>query len=144
MSDTESRSPSSVAQKIADSLLRTLRGTSASLRVTTAATTSNMSELGIISTTFVEVVISPVVMRKLRPTSQADGNMRWELLASATSIEEQVMELSYTSAKALLQSVLAVTVGGVDYSIASIAVNEANGRPYMYRMEIRQCGDEGI
>jgi len=144
MSDTESRSPSSAAQMIADALLRSVRGSSASLRVTIAATTSNMSELGIVATTFVEVVISPVVMRKLKPTIHSDGDPRWELLASATSIEEQVSELSYASAQALLQSALDVTIGGVDYSILNIAVNEANGRPYMYRMELKQCGNEGI
>ena len=144
MSDTEPRSPSSAAQKIADALLRSVRGTNASLRLTTAAATSNMSELGIISTTFVEVVISPVVMRKLKPSMHADEEPRWELLASATSIEEQALEISYASAKSLLQSALAVTVGGVDYNIVSIAVNEANGRPYMYRLELKQCGDMGI
>ena len=52
-----------------------------------------MSEVGLVATTFAEVVVSPVVMRKLRPSWQEGGESKWELLVSATSVEQQVNTL---------------------------------------------------
>ena len=52
-----------------------------------------MSEVGLVATTFAEVVVSPVVMRKLRPTWQEGGESKWELLVSATSVQQQVNAL---------------------------------------------------
>ena len=52
---------------LADALLRSVQGTTALLRVTGTNTDTNMRELGLVATTFEDVVISPVVMRKLRP-----------------------------------------------------------------------------
>ena len=52
---------------LADALLRSVTGTTALLRVTGANTDSSQSEVGLVATTFAEVVVSPVVMRKLRP-----------------------------------------------------------------------------
>jgi len=42
--------------------------------------------VGLVATTFSEIVVSPVVMRKLRPSWQEGGESKWELLVSATSI----------------------------------------------------------
>ena len=58
---------------LADALLRSMTGTTALLRVTGSNTDSSMSEVGLVATTFAEVAISPVVMRKLRPTWQEGG-----------------------------------------------------------------------
>ena len=44
-------------------------------RVTGANTDTGASELGLVATTFVDVVISPVVMRKLRPAWQEGGGV---------------------------------------------------------------------
>ena len=52
-----------------------------------------MSEVGLVATTFADVVVSPVVMRKLRPTWQEGGESKWELLVSATGVEQQVNAL---------------------------------------------------
>ena len=68
MSDTAPRNPVSAPQMLADALLRSVAGASAQLRVTGTNTDSNQSEVGLIATTFTQVVVSPVVMRKLRPT----------------------------------------------------------------------------
>ena len=68
---------------LADALLRSVAGTTALLRVTGANTDTSMSELGLVATTFAEVAVSPVVMRKLRPTWQGGGESKWELLVSA-------------------------------------------------------------
>ena len=84
MSDTAPRNSVGASRLVADALLRSVAGTSARLRVTSPGTDTNMSELGLVSTAFVEVTVSPVVMRRLRPTWQSDNVPRWELLVSAT------------------------------------------------------------
>jgi hypothetical protein len=64
MSDTAPRNPVGAPQMLADALLRSLAGTTALLRVTSTNTETNQSELGLVATTFADVVVSPVVIRK--------------------------------------------------------------------------------
>ena len=129
---------------LADALLRSVTGTTALLRVTGANTDSSQSEVGLVATTFAEVVISPVVMRKLRPTWQENGESKWELLVSATGIEQQVNALDLASAQSLFAVTLAVTVAGQDYLIESIAANEAFGQVYLYRLLLREARQQAV
>jgi hypothetical protein len=144
MSDTAARNPVGAPQMLADALLRSLAGTTALLRVTGTNTDTSMSELGLVSTTFAEVVLSPAAMRKLRPTWKDDGVARWELLVSATSVELQVSALELSSAQALFAMTLAVTVAGQDYLIESIASSEAFGKVYLYRMMLREAAQQAV
>jgi hypothetical protein len=129
---------------LADALLRSVTGTSALLRVTGANTDSSQSEVGLVATAFAEVVVSPVVLRKLRPTWQENDESKWELLISATGIEQQVNALSLASAQALFAMTLAVTVAGQDYLVESIAANEAFGQVYLYRLLLREARQQAV
>ena len=144
MSDTAPRNPTNAAQMLADALLRSVCGTSAQLRVTGTTTDTSQSEVGLIATTFSQIVISPVVMRKLRPTMKEGDANRWELLMSATSVQSQVNTLNLASAQALFAMTLAITVAGQDYLIESIASSEAFGQVYMYRLALREAFPEQI
>jgi len=144
MSDTAPRNPTNAAQMLADALLRGVCGTSAQLRVTGTTTDTSQSEVGLIATTFSQIVISPVVMRKLRPTMKEGDANRWELLMSATSVQSQVNTLNLASAQALFAMTLAITVAGQDYLIESIASSEAFGQVYMYRLALREAFPEQI
>jgi hypothetical protein len=144
MSDTAARSPVSAPQMIADALLRSVAGSSAQLRVTGASSDSSQSELGLIATTFSEVVISPVVMRKLRPATKAGDASQWEMLASATSVQAQVNALDLQSAQALFAMTLVVTMAGSDYVIESVASNEAFGKVYLYRLTLRETFQQAL
>jgi hypothetical protein len=144
MSDTAARSPVSAPQMIADALLRSVAGSSAQLRVTGASSDSSQSELGLIATTFSEVVISPVVMRKLRPATKAGDASQWEMLASATSVQAQVNVLDLQSAQALFAMTLVVTIAGSDYVIESVASNEAFGKVYLYRLTLRETFQQAL
>jgi hypothetical protein len=144
MSDTAPRNPTGAPQMLADALLRSVTGTTALLRVTGANTDTSMSEVGLMATTFAEVPLSPVLMRKLRPTWQEGGQSKWELLASATSVERQVCALDLGSAQSLFSMTLAVSVAGQDYLIESIAANEAFGRVYLYRLLLREAQHQGV
>src|SRR5579863_6140411 len=144
MSDTAPRNPTGAPQMLADALLRSLTGTTALLRVTGANADTSMSEVGLVATTFVEVPVSPVLMRKLRPTWKEGGPSKWELLVSATCVEQQVNALDLASAQSLFSMTLAVTVGGQDYLIESIGSNEAFGQVYLYRLLLREARPQGV
>jgi hypothetical protein len=144
MSDTAPRNPVSAPQRMADALLRSMTGTSALLRVTGANADTNVSELGLVATTFADVVVSPVVLRKLRPTWKEAGESKWELMISATGVQQQVNALDLASAQALFAMTLAVTVGDQDYLIESIASNEAFGQVYLHRLLLREAHQQAV
>jgi len=144
MTDTAPRNPSGAPRMLADALLRSVTGPTALLRVTGTNTDTGMSEVGLVATTFAEVPVSPVLMRKLRPAWQEGGESKWELLVSATSVEQQVNTLDLASAQSLFAMTLAVTVAGQDYLIESIASNEAFGQVYLYRLLLREARQQAV
>lgn len=129
---------------LADALLRSVAGTSALLRVTGASTDTVSSEVGLGPTSFAEVTISPVVMRKLRPYLHEGEQPRWELLVSASSVEQQVNALDLASAQSLFAMTMAVTVAGQDYLIESVSSNEAFGQVYIYRLLLREARPQAV
>jgi hypothetical protein len=129
---------------LADALLRSVTGTTALLRVTSSSTDTSMYEVGLAATAFAEVTVSPVLMRKLRPTWQEGGESKWELLVSATSVEQQVSALNLLSAQALFSMTLAVSVAGQDYLIESIGSSEAFGQVYLYRLLLREARQQAV
>ncbi len=144
MSDTAPRNPTGASRRLADALLRGVGGTTALLRVTGANTDTSQMEVGLVATTFGDVPVSPVLLRKLRPTWQEGGESKWELLVSATSVEQQVNALDLVTAQALFAMTLAVTVAGQDYLIESIAANEAFGQVYLYRLLMREARQQAV
>ena len=144
MSDTAPRNPVSAPQLLADALLRSLAGTTALLQVTGTITDTDQYEVGLVPTTFAQVGISPAVMRKLRPSWQEGGQSKWELLVSASSVQQQVSALNLPSAQALFAMTLAVTVAGQNYLIESVASNEAFGQTYLYRLLLREAHQQAI
>lgn len=144
MSDTAPRNPVSAPQMLADALLRSVAGAAALLRVTGINTDTNQSELGLVATTFYDAVVSPVVLRKLRPMWKENNQAKWELLVSATSVAQQVQVLSLSSAQELFAMTLAVTVAGQDYLIEAISSNEAFGQVYLYRLLLREARPQAL
>ncbi len=144
MSDTASRNPTAAAQMLADALLRSVAGTTAYLRVTGVNPSTDQSQVGLVATSFVEVAVSPVVMRKLRPTMQEGTATKWELLVSATGVQQQVNALDLASAQALFSMTLAVTISGQGYLIESIGSNEAFGQIYLYRLLLREAQQQAV
>ena len=144
MSDSAPRNPVPASRLLADALLRTVSGTSARLRITASNSDTNMSELGLVSTAFVEVTVSPVVMRKLRPAWQDDGAAKWELLVSASGVQRQVVAMDLASAQALFSMTLAVIVAEQCYILESISSNEAFGDVYLYRLLLREARQQAV
>ena len=144
MSDTEPRIPTGAPQRLADALLRSVAGTTALLRVTSTNTDTSMSEVGLVATTFADVVIGPVAMRKLRPDWQEGGESKWELMVSATGVQQQVLALNLVSAQALFAMTLLVTVADQDYLIESVGSSEAFGQVYIYRLLLREARQQAV
>jgi hypothetical protein len=144
MSDTSSRNPTGASQLLADALLRSVGGTKAQLRVTGPCTVGPVCEVGLHASAFVDVVLSPVIMRKLRPTWQEGDQSKWELLVSASSVQEQVSALELDSAQALFAMTLTITIASQDYLIESIATNEAFGQVYVYRLLLREARNQAL
>ena len=144
MSDTSPRNPTAAQQMLADALLRSVGGASAQLVVTNTSTDNAMSEMGLVATGFGSVIVSPIVMRKMRPTWQEGNESKWELLVSATSVEEQVGALDLASAQSLFAMTLSVIVAEQSYLIESIAANEAFGEVYLYRLLLREQRQQGV
>jgi hypothetical protein len=144
MSDTAPRNPVRAPQMLADALLRSVTGTSALLRVTGTNTDTSQSEVGLVATTFAEVAVSPVVLRTLRPSWKDGGESKWELLVSATGVEQQVNAFDLGSAQALFAMTLGVTVAGQNYLIESVAANEAFGQVYLYRLLLREARQQAL
>src|ERR1017187_400775 len=144
MSDTAPRNPVGAPQMLADALLRSVAGTTALFRVTGVNTDTNMSELGLVATSFANVVVSPVVMRKLRPTWQEGGEPTWELLVSATGVQQQISAMDLPSAQSLFSMTLAVAVAGQDYLIESVSSSEAFGQVYLYRLLLREARQQAV
>ena len=129
---------------IADALLRSAAGTSALLRVTGSKAPVNQAEVGLMATTFSAIAVSPVVMRKLRPSLQTGDAPRWELLVSASSVAQQAGALDLASAQSLFAMSLAVTVSSQDYLIESVSSNEAFGQVYLYRLILREMRQQAL
>lgn len=143
-SDSAARSATGAPQMLADALLRSLGGAEAQLRITSVNSDSNMSEVGLISTAFSAVVLSPAVIRRMRPPWKDGNQPAWELLVSATSVQQQVSALDLTSAQSLFALTLAVTIAGQDYLIDSVASNEAFGQVYLYRLLLREARQQAV
>lgn len=143
MSDTASRNPGA-AQRVADALLRSVAGTTAQLRITAAVEGAGSCELGMVSTTFADVVVSPVVLRKLRPAWHENASQQWELLVSASSVEQQVSSLDLPSAQSLFAITLNISVAGQEYLIDAVASNEVFGQVYLYRLLLREARTKAV
>lgn len=129
---------------LADALLRSVGGATALLRMTGTNADTAMSELGLEATTFVDAVIGPVVMRRLRPNWAEGNEAKWELLVSATSVQAQIVALDVATAQALFAMTLLVTVAGADYLIEAVSANEAFGTVYLYRLLLREAHGQAI
>ena len=144
MSDMAQRNPVSASRLLADSLLRSVSSMTALLRVTGANVSSDQSEMGIAATNFIDVPVSPALMRKLRPAWQKDALCRWELLLSATSIAQQLGVLTIGSARELFAMTALVSIAGQDYLIESVSSNEAFGQAYLYRLLLRETSTKRV
>jgi hypothetical protein len=94
-------------------------------------------QLGIATPAFQDLPLEPVVYRKARAVVTKGKAVKWELLVSATVVENLVGSLSYASASVLFAAAYGVLSGDELLEIVSATEEQVFGRPYVYRLVLR-------
>jgi hypothetical protein len=137
--DLSVRNPNNSALLMADALLRAGGGTTASLLVApTTSDSSDAGQLGVNPPNFQRMPLSPVIFRKIRVAMQEGQLAQYELLVSASAVEQQVSALQLISADALFDTAAGVEMNGTQFLIESRSVSEALGQVYLYRLLLRE------
>jgi len=124
---------------MADALLRAGGGTTATLLVAPATgDSSDAGQVGVNAPNFQLMPLSPVMFRKTRATMTEGQLPLYELLVSASAVEQQVSALQLSSADALFDTAAGVEVKGEQFVIESRSVSEAFGQTYLYRLLLRE------
>ena len=127
------------AQRMADSLLRTLGGRSVLLRMPLSAVPgSDQEQLGLAAPLYQDIEIAPVVYRKSRVAMKAGQGAQYELLVSAKTVDEITGSSVLHSAETLFATATGVIAGGMLLQIIAVSVSEVFGRAYLYRLELRE------
>jgi hypothetical protein len=135
-----------IATRAADVLLRALGGRSVMLRMPAPAVPNDTAEqLGLATPAFQDLPLAPVVFRKARATVVDGKTTKWELLVSATAIENIVGSLAHASAATLFAQAAGILCddtsdagsGAELLEIISATAEQANGAPYLYRLILR-------
>ncbi len=125
---------------MADSLLRAGGGMAISLLMAPATgDSSDAGQLGINSPNFQQLSLSPAIFRKVRATMQQDQMSQYELLISASAVQQQVSALQLTSADALFDTAAGVEISGALFLIEAHSVSESLGQVYLYRLLLREA-----
>jgi hypothetical protein len=125
---------------MADALLRAGGGMAVSLLTTPAVgDNSDAGQLGINSPNFQQLSLSPAIFRKARATMQKGQLAQYELLVSASAVQQQVSALQLTSADALFDMAAGVEISGAQFLIESRSVSESLGQIYLYRLLLREA-----
>lgn len=129
-------------QRMADTLLRSLGGTEALLRMPVAATSAIAEQLGAPSVGFADLSLGPSAFRKVRVPMYDRNQAKYELLLSATVVEEQVSQLGLTSPEVLFAMALGITVVGEFFLIEGVSFTSAAGLASVYRVLLRNADNQ--
>jgi len=142
--DLSVRNYSPIAQRAADTLLRSLGGFSVSLQIPAVSAGGDAAEIGITTQTYQQLPLSPAIFRRVRIPLSEGAPEKYELMISASAIEAQVGALQLTSADALFAQAAGVSVNGKFFLIEAIAAPEAFGQAYLYRLQLREALPQDI
>ena len=131
-------SGASAAVRAADVLLRAMGGRTVMLRMPAPAVAADVTEqLGIATPAFQDLPLRPVVYRKARATVAEGKAAKWEMLVSASVIENLVGSLTYASASVLFAAAFGVLSDDELLEIVSATEEQVFGQPYVYRLVLR-------
>lgn len=133
-------SVNAAAVRAADSLLRSVGGCQQVLLRTPAPAVPNDDgeQLGLTVPVFQDLVLSPVVYRRVRPKVAANNSVQYELLVSATAVNALVgTTAAFDTAATLFAVAFGVLIDGVLLQIESATYSEIGGAAYLYRLMLR-------
>jgi hypothetical protein len=118
------------AVRAADALLRANGGRAVLLRLPAPAAANNDGEqLGLATPLFQDVELEPTAFRTAAKTST--------LLVSGSAVKAIVGSLKFNSAEVLFETATGVVVDSVLYTILSSTAATADGKTYVYSLELR-------
>lgn len=126
------------ALRAADALLRLAGGRTVLLRLPAPAVPADPTEqLGLATPQFQDVPLAPVVFRKARASTPAGEAAQWEMLVSASAVQQILGSLAYASAALLFATAFGVLSDDELFEITSATVQQVYGVPYCYRLVLR-------
>jgi hypothetical protein len=138
--DLSVRNPNNSPLLMADALLRAGGGMAVSLLVAPLTSDgTDAGQVGVNAPNFQQLSLSPAIFRKIRVAMQEDQLSQYELLISASAVQEQVSALQLTSADALFDTAAGVEINGAQFLIESRSVSESLGQVYLYRLLLREA-----
>jgi hypothetical protein len=127
--------------RMADALLRSLGGRTVLLHIPGPAVPGDIGEqLGLAQPQFQDMKLGPAVLRRVRPkiaTAETERPAEYELLLSASAVENALGSLVYQSADVLFGLACGVNVDGELMQITSATSVEGFGRTIIYRLSLR-------
>lgn len=142
--DLSVRNYTPISQRAADAMLRSLGGFSVGLQMPSAATAGDGAQLGIVAQTYELLPLSPAIFRRVRISMIEGEPQKFELAVSASAVAAQVGSLQLTSADALFAQAAGVLVNGKLFLIEAVTAPEAFGRPYLYRLQLREALSQAV
>ena len=131
-------------QRLVDTLLRATGGSTATLMVSPAnGDTTDAGQIGLDAPGFQAVALEPVIFRRTRPVLEEGKAARYELLASASAVDELVGLLQLDSAETLFAITAALSVAGLDLEIESWGATVQLGQTVLYRLLLRRAAALG-
>ncbi len=125
---------------MANALLRATGGLTVFLLVAPAVgDSSDAGQLGINAPGFQQLSLSPAVFRKLSAGVREGQPAQYELLISASAVQQQVSALQIISADALFDTAAGMEINGAQFLIESHSVSESLGQIYLYRLLLREA-----
>ena len=139
--DLSTQNPDGHAFRLADALLRASGGTTAYLQMPTApGDAGDTGQLGLDAPNFQPLPLSPVILRRMRRVMTEGQPQEYELLVSGSAVSAAVGAMQVASADLLFQMAAGVVVAGELFLIESVALSEAMGAVYVYRLLLRESG----
>ena len=130
---------------MADALLRATAGSVATLLVPPAVGDStDAGQLGIDPPQFQELPLAPTLFRRTRATMTEGEEPRYELVLSASAVEQQVSALQLNSADGLFQLAAGVLVSGGLFRIESWSSSLVLGQACLYRLLLRAAEPQSL
>jgi hypothetical protein len=145
MSDLSVRNPSGTPLRVADALLRSLGGGSVSIRMPGGPIdASDAAQIGDSGPSFQDLPLSPSIFRKARVVMKDGQASSFEMLISASAVQQQVSDLQLASADALFAMALGMTVSNKFFLIEAVTAPEVFGQVYLYRILLQEALPQGL
>ncbi len=104
---------------------------------------TDAGQIGLDAPGFQAVALQPVIFRRTRPTVSGEKPARYELLASASAIDDLVGLLQLDSAEALFAITAYLQVASLDFEIDSWGATVQLGQVVLYRLLLREAATLG-